>query len=330
MIRPLSPIAIKDTITAICADPAHRKPLAEDPQIAAQMQDVLRRMVNAAAGNERMGEMTLVALLGHAPARDVEWQAIKRWINPSLGRDKQWHGDPALPVECQDILRSETGEEIDLVAWLMVKDTTPIQVSYHGKVIVDAIPDPLSNERGVFAFIASDGEPIHNLRADTKLRVTVHPARSGETITVGEWLAMDEACRPAVVYGALDERVMSIYPDTLSPDLFTIKFETYGAGSKSPDTLLYLAKTIIEGVEVQEGEAITFEMGAIEITRIARAIGGQPKVEFKLRQGFFPPSYEIANAIFGTRQSGCYKPVTLYQKGGFAVLYEAAELKRKQ
>ena len=63
---------------------------------------------------------------------------------------------------------------------------------------------------------------------------------------------------PPLVYGALDERVMSIYPDTLSPDLFTIKFETYGAGSKSPDTLLYLAKTIIEGVEVQEGEAITF------------------------------------------------------------------------
>ena len=57
----------------------------------------------------------------------------------------------------------------------MVKDTTPIQVSHHGKVIVDAIPDPLSNERGVFAFIASDGETIHNLRADTKLRVTAHP-----------------------------------------------------------------------------------------------------------------------------------------------------------
>jgi len=325
MIRPLSPPQIKDTLTAICADLAHHKPLAEDPRIAAQMQDVLRRMVNAAAGNERMGEMTLVALLGHLPMRDVEWQAIKRWVNPSLGKDKQWHGDSALPVECQEILRSETGEEIDLVAWLIVKETTPIRVAYHGKVIVDAIPDPLSNELGVFAVIASDGETIHNLRADTKLRVTAHPARCGETITVGEWVTMEEARRPSVVYGTLDERVVNIYPDTLSPDLFTIKFETHGAGSKSVDTLLYLAKEIIEGVEVVEGEAITFEQGTIEITRITRAQGGQPKVEFKLMQGFFPPNYEIANKIFGNEQGGRYKPVTLYQKGGFAILYEAVK-----
>ena len=325
MTRPLSPVAIKDTITAICADPAHHKPLAEDPQIAAKMQDVLRRMVNAAAGNERMGEMTLVALLGHAPARDVEWQAIKRWINPSLGKNKQWQGDPALPVECQEILRSETGEEIDLLAWQMMKDTAPIQVSYQGKVIIDVVDDPLSNKRGVFALIASDGETIHNLRADTKLRVTAHPVRSGETITVAEWVAMDEARRPAVVYGALDERVVSIYPDTLSPDLFTIKFETHGAGSKSPDTLLYLAKEIIEGVEVVEGEAITFAEGTIEITRITRAQGGQPKVEFRLIAGRFPRDYQIANKIFGDEQGGRYKPVTLNQQGGFAVLYEAVK-----
>ena len=328
MTRPLSPVAIRETITTICADPAQGKPLAEDAKIAAKMQGVLRRIVNGAVGNERMGEMTLIALLGHLPASNAEWQAIKRWVNPSLGKDNQWHGDPALPAECQEILKNEAREEIDLLSWRMVKDVTTIQVSCYGKIIADAIPDPLSNERGVFALIASDGETIHNLRADAKLRVIAHPLRSGATITVAEWLAMDEARRPAVVYGVFDERVVGIRPDSLSDGCFIIQLESHGVWSKNPDAVLHLVKEIVAGVEVAEGERIAFETGTVEITRIARALGGQPKVEFKLAQGFFPPNYEIANRIFGTQQSGRYKPVTLYRNGGFAILYEAVNYPR--
>ena len=95
MTRPLSPVAIKDTITAICADPAHRKPLAEDPQIAAKMQDVLRRMVNAAAGNERMGEMTLVALLGHG----LRVMSSGRRLNVgSIHRSAKINSGKAIPL----------------------------------------------------------------------------------------------------------------------------------------------------------------------------------------------------------------------------------------
>ena len=77
-------------------------------------------------------------------------------------------------------------------------------------------------------------------------------------------------------------------------------------------------------VEVVEGEAITFAEGTIEITRITRAQGGQPKVEFRLIAGRFPRDYQIANKIFGDKQGGYYKPVTLYQQSGYTILYKAA------